>query len=54
MDDNTEHMKAKRTKKYVIKSRLMFENYTGCLFNYKTMLKSQQRLKSDYNNLYTE
>ena len=54
MDDNTEHMKAKRTKKCVIKSRLMFENYTGCLFNYKIMLKSQQRLKSDYDNLYTE
>ena len=31
----------------------MFENYTDCLFN-KTILKSQQRFKSDYRNEYTE
>ena len=28
MDDNSEHKKAKGTKKCVIKRRLMFENYT--------------------------
>ena len=27
MDDNTEHKKAKGTKKCIIKRRLMFENY---------------------------
>ena len=32
----------------------MFENYKDCNFNYKTMLKSQQRFKSDYHNVYTE
>ena len=32
----------------------MLENYTDCLFNDKIILKSQQRFKSDYHNLYTE
>ena len=54
MDDNSEHKKAKGTKKCVIKRRLMFENYTDCLFNDKIILKSQQRFKSDYHNVYTE
>ena len=54
MDDDSEHKKAKGTKKCVIKRRLMFENYTDCLFNDKTILKSQQRFKSDCHNIYTE
>ena len=54
MDDDSEHKKAKGTKKCVIKRRLMFENYTDCLFNDKTILKSQQRFKSDCYNVYTE
>ena len=54
MDDDSEHKKAKGTKKCVIKRRLMFENYTDCLFNDKTILKSQQRFKSDCHNVYTE
>ena len=54
MDDNTEHKKAKGTIKCVIKRRLMFENYTDCLFNDKIILKSHQRFKSDYHNAYTE
>ena len=40
MDDDSEHKKAKWTKKCVIKRRLMFENYTDCLFNDKIILKS--------------
>ena len=44
MDDDSEHKKTKGTKKCVIKIRLMFENYTDCLFNDKTILKLQQRL----------
>ena len=27
----------------------MFENYTGCLFNDKIILKPQQRFISDYH-----
>ena len=32
----------------------MFNDYKDCLFNYKTMLKSQQKLNSDCHNMYTE
>ena len=32
----------------------MFENYQDCLFSEKTILKSQQRFKSDCHNVYTE
>ena len=32
----------------------MFENYKDSLFNDKIILKSQQRFKSDYHNVYTE
>ena len=44
-NDASEHKKAKGAKRCVIKRRLLFENYTGCLFNDKTILKSQQRFK---------
>ena len=54
IDHDTEHKKAKGTKKCVIKRRLMFENYTDCLFNNKIILKLQQRFKSDCHNVYTE
>ena len=43
MVDDSEHKKAKGTKKCVIKRRLMVKNYKDCLFNDKTILKSQQR-----------
>ena len=32
----------------------MFKLYKYCLFNDETMLKTQQRFKSDYHNVYTE
>ena len=32
----------------------MLENYKDCLFNDKIILKSQQRFKSDFHNVYTE
>ena len=54
MDDDSEHEKAKGTKKGVIKRRLMVKNYKDCLFNKKIILKSQQRFKSDYHNVYTD
>ena len=46
--------KAKGTKKCVIKREFIFELYKYCLFNDETMLKTQQRFKSDYHNVYTE
>ena len=54
MVDEFEHKKAKGTKKCAIKRRLMLKNYKDCLFNSKIILKSQQRFKSDYRNVYTE
>ena len=36
------------------KTKLMFENYKDSLFNNKTILKSQQRFKSNHHKLYTE
>ena len=54
MDNDDEHKKAKGTKNCVIKRRIMVNNFKDCLFNYKIILKSQQRFKSDYQNVYTE
>ena len=42
MDDDSEHKKAKGTKKCIIKRRLTFKNYKDCLFNDKIILQSQQ------------
>ena len=39
---------------YVIKRKTMFENYTDSLFNDKIILKSQQKLKIDHHEVYTE
>ena len=47
VDDKSEHQKAEGTKKCVIKRGLMVKNYKDCFFNDKTILKSQQRFKSD-------
>ena len=55
MDDDSEKKKAKGTMKCVMKRILKFNNYKAeCLLNNKIMLRSQQRFKSDYHNVYTE
>ena len=54
MNDGSKHRKAKGTKECVIKRGLMFKNYKDCNFNNTTILKFQQRFKSDYHNVYTE
>ena len=54
LDDDTEHKKAKGTKKCIIKRELMFENYKDSLFNDKIILRSQQRFRSDHHRVYTE
>ena len=51
---NIEEKKAKGTKKCVIKRELKFNNYRDCLLNDKVVLKSQQRLKSERHDVYTE
>ena len=54
LDDDEETKKAKRTKKCVMKRKLMFENYKDSLFNSKIIIQSQLRFKSDHHNVYTE
>ena len=54
MDDDAEHKKVKGTKKYLLKKRLMFENYKDCSLNDKIILKSQQRFKRDCHNVCIE
>ena len=40
MEGNSEMKKAKEAKKYVVKRRLLFENYKDSLFNNKTIMRS--------------
>ena len=54
MDDDSEKKKAKETKKCVIKRGIRFESFKDCSSNNKTILKLQQRFKSDYHTVYTE
>ena len=54
MDDDSKHKKAKGTKNYAIKWELRSKNYKDCSFNNKTILKSQQRFKSENRNVYTK
>ena len=44
----------KEQKKCVIKRELKFNGCKGCLLNDKVVLKSQQRLKSELHDVYTE
>ena len=44
----------KKQKNCAIKRRLKFMDYKNCLQNNKTILKSQQRFKSEEPNVYTE
>ena len=53
-DDCKEDKKAKDTKKCVIKRRFKFNDYKDCLLNYKIVLKSQKRFKSERHDVYTE
>ena len=54
IDDDREHKKAKGTEKFVIKRIFKFDNYKNCQSNDKIILKSQQRLKSNCHNPFTE
>ena len=55
MDDDSEHKKARGTKKCVIKKRILkFTDYKNCQSNDKIILKSQQRFKSDCHYVCTE
>ena len=52
--DGSERKKAKGTNKCTIRRKLIFDNYMEPLFNSKTIIKLQQRFKSDHHNAHTE
>ena len=54
IDDGSGKKKSKGIKKFVIKRRLMFENYRDLLLNNKTILKSQKRFKTNHHDVITE
>ena len=54
MEDDSEHKKAKGTKKCVIKRELTFKNYKDSLLNNEIIIKSQHRFRSDHHKMYTE
>ena len=54
MDDGNSDKKAKGTKKCVKIQRLTFNDYKNCLLNNETILRSQQRFKSEQHNVYPE
>ena len=54
MKDDSEKKKAKKTKQFIVRRKIMFENYTDCLLNDKTILKSQQKFKSYLHVVLTE
>ena len=54
MDGDSEAKKAKGRKKCAIKRMPKFNDYKNCVLNKKVVLKSQQRLKIESHNVYTE
>ena len=59
IDDGSEDKKAKGTKMCVINRKLKFENQENCtnivfIRNKKSILKTQQRFKSERHNVFTE
>ena len=53
-EGGNEHKKYKGTKRSVIKQKLIFQNFKDCLFNNKTVYRSQERFKSYNHDVYTE
>lgn len=54
VDDGYIKKKAKCTKTCIMKYEIKYEDYKKCLEKNKTMLKSQQRLRSESRNVFTE
>ena len=54
LDDDSEHKKAKGTKKCIIKRELTFKNYKDSLLNNEIVIKSQHRFRSDHHKVYAE
>ena len=48
------NIKAKGTKKCIVKREIIFKNYVDALFNDEVIIRSQQRFRSDHHKVYTE
>ena len=53
-DDSNKHKKSKGRKRCVIKQKRMFQNFKNCLFNNKTIYRSQERFKNHNQDVCTE
>ena len=51
IDNGNNNKKAEGTQKFIIKRILKFNDYKNCLLNNEIILKSQQRFKSEANNV---
>ena len=51
IDNGNNNKKAKGTQKFIIKRILKFNDYKNCFLNNEIILKSQQRFKSEANNV---
>ena len=54
LDDDSEHKKAKGTKKCIIERELTFKNYKDSLLNNEIVIKSQHRFRSDHHKVHME
>ena len=54
IDHGNADKKAKEKKQCVIKRILKFTDYKNCSTNYKVILKSQQRFKSELHDVYAK
>ena len=48
------NIKAKGTKKCIVKREIIFKNYVDALFNDEVIIRSQQRFRSDHHKVCTE
>ena len=54
LGDDNEVKKAKDTKKCIVKREVTYKKYVDALFKYKSLIKLQQRFRSDHHKVYTE
>ena len=54
LDDDSEHKKAKGTRKCVVNRELTFKNHKDSLLKNEVVIKSQHRFRSDNHKVHTE
>ena len=54
LGDDNEVKKAKGTRKCIVKREITYKKYVDALFKDKSLIKLQQRFRSDHHKVYTE